>query len=345
MKKLIFCALLCAVPALAQDAPNPVTSPEVKPETAPFDWQIRLQKGQKFRSTTEMTMKMAQNVPGATPKTTSRLQTDSKTRFVLDQNVLSSDANGAKIEIVYREMKQNVRVIQNGKLQYDSAKPPKGSDAMPDVAKSIVGARIRYTLSPTGQVSEVQGFQEYFDRVWAGTGKGKSAAQQKAFRQTFEKFMSPDALKTLFEQSMGSLPPGPVALGESWNYKVAVPAAMMLIPSISGKRTFAGRRNNLVVIDEKASFSTNGANKIALPRAANSQGAAATMQLALSGAQSGQTLVDEESGMVRQSRSTQRMSGKITLNNADGKGTALSLPLDALVETTSTTVLLVPDAG
>lgn len=340
---LLSSVLLCAVPALAQDAPSAATTAET-PSVAPLDWQIRLQSGQKFRTTVETTMKTAQNVPGPRPRTTSRLQTESKTRLVLDQNVLSSDANGARIETVYRDLKQTLRVMQNGKLQFDSAKPPQGSDVLSDVTKSIIGARIRYTLNHRGEISDVQGFEEYFNRIWASSGKGQSAAQQKAFRQTFEKMMSPQAFKTMFEQSMGALPPGSVGVGESWNYKLAVPAAMTFIPSVSGKRTFVGRQNNLVVIDETATFSTNRANKIALPKPANSPGAVQTMQIALSGAQSGQTLVDESSGMARQSRLKMRMHGKIALNNSDGKGSALALPLDALMEINATTQQLSPDA-
>lgn len=342
MKKLILSALLCAIPAWAQDAPPAV--PQVAPQNAPFDWQIRLKNGQKFRTTMQITLKMAQGVPGATPKTTSKIETQSQTRFVFDQNVLSSDPSGAQIEIVYREMKQNIRVMQNSKLQFDSATAPQGNAAMSDIAKRIVGARIRYTLSARGKVSDVQGFEEYFNRIWATTGKGKSAAEQATFRRTFEKMMSPQALKSLFEQSRGALPVGPVALGESWTYQVTAPAAVAVMPSIRGKRTFAARRDGLVVIDETATFGTNGNNPITLPKTANSQGAAPTMRVAISGAQSGQTLVDEATGMARESRFTQRMKGQFTINNADGKGTTITVPLDSLTQTTSKTQLLPPDA-
>lgn len=99
MKKLLFLlALGAASPALSQDAAPVPIAPVA---AAPFRWQLRLNAGQKWRTTTDTLTRTTQQLPpmggaGATGAALS-MKTVARNRVVTEQTVISSDEKGARI--------------------------------------------------------------------------------------------------------------------------------------------------------------------------------------------------------------------------------------------------------
>ncbi|PQV62782.1 hypothetical protein B1R32_12229 [Abditibacterium utsteinense] len=346
MKPWLFVALATSfgtafgtsAPLWAQDAPATVVG------ATPFNWQIRLRAGQKFRTTLNTSAKMTMAMPmlPAAPgkvatKVPAPIETNSTSRTVFEQNVLSSDEKGARIELIYRESTQ--KIVTGNEPANEATK------IASDTFKNMVGARLIYTLSPQGKVSDLQGVDEYVARMIGGANENQSEEQRKIdnmMRESMQKALSREALESMFEKSSGNLPTAPVALGESWKTKIEMPVIMGIKVGDTGTRTFAGREGDLVVISENSVIENDPNTKLDFPLPTNPDKTipAPTAKFAMKGVSQGETKVDEKTGMVRSRRSNQKTNVTATMENIDGKGGKMEMTMDMTDESTSTTELL-----
>ncbi|HEX9997579.1 MAG TPA: DUF6263 family protein [Abditibacterium sp.] len=350
MKKLaILLALSATSPVMAQDqaaAPLANTAPVTAPDTAPFQWKLRLQAGQKLRTTSETLSLNSQQMPAMKGMEGGmNMENTSKVRFIIDQNVLSVDEKGARIEMIYREMTQTSRVMQGGKLVYDSANPPAEMKGFADMGKNIVGAQLSFLLSPQGKISEIEGVEAYANRVLEGTEKAvtpspQTEAAQKNIREMMKGMMSSEFLEKTLSAAYGAMPTTPVALGASWNFESTMPM-MGTTFTDSGKNTFRSRAKGIVSISQSGSFTSDAGAAFKVPLPANKLGEPAPVsQLDLSGTSTGEIEVDEASGLTLKSRISQRMNGEMVISGMAGKGSILTIPMQMESETTSTTEIL-----
>ncbi len=345
MKKLLLCALLCAAPTLGQDTPVAAPNLETRPETAPFKWQLHMEAGQRFRTTLETSSQTSQKMPAFGAKgAASSMETTSKSRVVLDQNVLSVDENGARVEMLYREVTQSMRMVQGDKEIYDSARPPAALKDMADIGKTIVGASVSYRLNSKGEISDIQDVEEVLDRIVAGLEKSVTPGPQKAatqamLRQGMQAFLSPDFIKNWLGTSYRALPAQAVRRGESWNYSVALPM-MGTVFTHNGKGTFVSRDNGTVTLAQVGDFSTDAGAEFKIPLPKPRGGAAPVSQLDLHGTSVGEIVVDEATGMTLKTRITQTLEGEMIMNGLMGKGSVLTIPMKVTTESTSTTEML-----
>ncbi len=353
MKKLLFTLALGALtpalqaPVFAQDAAVQNLAPLA--DTAPFEWRLRLTAGQKFLTTTDTSSQTSQQMPampGAKAGQETSTQSNSKTHLVIEQNVLSSDEKGARVEVTYRELTQTNKTLQGDKVIYDSENPPAGMKGISDISQSLVGAKISYLLSASGEISEVQGVEEYLERLSAGLEKGiagtpGAAALQKTMRASMAGFLSPDAIKNFLGTSYRTMPTQAVAPGGTWKYSLTVPV-MGTSFTQSGQSTFVSRENGIVKIAQKGDFSTDaGAEfKVPLGVARDPKTPAPVTQLDLHGVSTGEVSVDEASGMTLRNRTLQTLEGEIVMSGLTGKGSTLSIPMKLRSETLATTVEL-----
>ena len=354
MKKLPFLLALGALtpalqaPIFAQDAPlAPVQNLAPLADVAPFEWRLRLTAGQKFLITTDTSSQTSQQMP-AMPraKTGLRTETIAKTHMVVEQNVLSSDEQGARLEMTYREITQATKSLQGDKVIYDSENPPAGMKAMSNISKSLVGAKISYLLSPNGEISDVQGVEAYLERLSAGLEKGiegtpVAAETQKTMRASMAGFLSPEAIKNFFGSTYRTMPTQAVAPGGSWKYALTMPM-MGTSFTQSGESTFVARENGLVRITQKGDFSTDAGAEFKVPMGAarDPKTPAPITQLDLHGVSTGEASVDEQTGMTMQSRTTQDMEGEMVMSGMTGKGSTLSIPMKMRSESLTSTVEL-----
>lgn len=349
MKKLLFLIALSAAtpalkPAFAQAVPPANLAPAPQ---APFRWQLQLRAGQKFLTTTNSLSETSQQMPAMPGRATTgaplTMQNKSQSHMVVEQDVMSSDAKGARVEVIYRDITQSSVMRQGDKVVFDSAHPPDAMKNMDAMSKSLVGARVSYLISPQGQISDVQGVEEYLDHLSQGMAKAfgqtpAGVAQQKSMRQMMSSFLSPDLIKYSFGQAYRALPTAPVALGESWKYTTTMPV-MGTTFTQSGQGTFVSRADGIVTIAQKGEFSTDGGAEFKVPGMAAGTGKtpAPISQLDLHGTSSGQITVDEASGQTLHSHTTQSMEGDLVMYGLTGKGSAMTMPMKMKVETTSQT--------
>ncbi len=347
MKKLLFLLALGAAPpvlhpvfAQTQSAPVPVI------QGAPFQWRLNLKAGQKFLTTTGTTsdtgMEMS-TMPGA-PKTGAPLwmETRSQTRMVIEQNVLSSDAKGARVEMIYRDITQSSVIRQGDKVIYDSAQAPDSAKNTDEMFKAMVGARLSYLLSPDGQISDVEGIEEFLKHLDEGAeamGQTPEAATaRKTARATMSTFISPDMVKQMFGETYRAMPKVPVELGGTWKHTSAMPM-MGTTFTQSGQSTFVSRTGNVVAIKQKGALFIDGGAQLEIPNVAarDEKTPAPITQLDLSGTSSGEITLDELTGMTLGSRTTQSMEGDMVMSGLSGKGSVLTIPMRMKTETTSQT--------
>ena len=345
MKKLfLLIALGGVMPAfqsrvLAQEAP---TFAAVPTATAPFKWRLRLKAGQKWITTTETSTQNSQQMPtmpdtkaGALPT----MDNVSKSRTVIEQNVLSNDDEGARVEMIYREITQDTRMTQGDKVIYDSKTAPETLGKLTDLFKALEGTCISYRLSNQGQVSDVQGVEAYLERFKAALdtatqttpGLSKFSAQVGAF-------LSPEAIKNSLGDLYRTLPTTPIALGESWKYNFTKPVMGTTLTQ-NGQNTLTSRQNEVVTIAQSGEFSTDGGAqiKIPLPTMGDDKAPAPISQLDLGGTLNGEITIDERSGLILRSHATQNLEGELVMSGAMGRGSRMSIPMKMTVEMESTT--------
>ena len=352
MKKLLFLlALSAATPTLKpvfageQAALFPALAPA--PDGAPFHWQLRLKTGQKFLTTTDTNTESSQQMPATPGKPATgaplTMNSTSKTHMTIEQNVLSSDEKGARVEVVYRDITQTSVMRVGDKVVYDSAHPPDSLKNMGDMFKGMIGARVSYLVSPGGQISDVQGVEEYLKHMSEGMDKGagqtpEEVAQRKTMREAVKGFLSPDMIRYVFGETYRAMPKAPVAHLGSWKYTSAIPL-MGTTFTQSGQGTFLSRADGLVTIAQKGELSTDGGAEFKVPGvgAGTAQNPAPVTQLDLSGTSSGQITLDETSGLTMNSRTEQNMEGDLVMYGLVGKGSTMTIPMKMKTEATSQT--------
>ncbi len=366
MKKPLFFVLLSAVspaiwvPAQAQDtAPLPVQNvAPLSTNAAPFRWKLNLKAGQKWVTTTDTSTESVQTMPampakpaaqGAKTEAPAEMLTLTKTHMVTEQNVLSSDETGARVEMTYREMSQQTRTTQGEKVVFDSANPPAGMEGLAAMTKGFVGAKISFLLSPSGQISDVLGAEEYVERMLKGMEEGlkntpNAAGTLSMLRAMMKSTMSSEAIKNSFGQTYNAMPKTPIPLGESWKTSVVLPV-MGTSFTQNNENTFASRQGGLVTLGQKGEFSTDaGAEfKIPLPAPRDPKTPAPITQMDMRGALSGETVIDEATGMMMSSRMTQTMAGEMVMSGLTGKGSILTIPMRMKTEIVATTREIQPE--
>ena len=349
MKKLLLTlafigVLSAAKPGQAQDAPTAPVALPAGVAAAPFVWQLRLKAGQKWLTTTETSTQTSQQMPvmpgmprGAAPL---QIETTAQTRTTTEQNVVSSDEKGARVEFIYRGITQNTKMRQGDKVVYDSATPTGAMKNMGEMLKAMTGARISYLVAPDGEISDVQGVEDYLNRMSQGiekafAGAPGAAAQQETQRKSMSAFLSPDTLKSSFGASNHAMPKTSVAPGETWKYSVTTPI-MGTAFTQNGEATFVSRLNGVVTIAQKGSFSTDAGAEFKMPGAAprTKNAPAPITQLDLQGTSSGEITVDENTGMTLSSHITQNLEGEIVMSGLTGKGSTLTIPMKMKAEST-----------
>ena len=348
MKKLLFLlALSAATPAL-----KPAFAQQL-PAVAPFSWALHLRAGQKFLTTNDTSSLTSQQMPvmPGMPKNAApiKMETKAQTHMTIEQNVLSSDDKGARIEVIYRDISQSSIVRQGDKVVYDSAHPTDALKNMDAMFKAMNGARLSYLLSNDGQISDVQGVEDYLKHLTQGMEKafGKTpgaGAQQKTMSETMGTFMSPDLIKRSLGEAYRTMPGAPVKLGGTWKYTTTLPV-MGTTFTQSGAGTFQSRAAGIVTIAQTGKFSTDGGAEFKIPGVLPKAGTPAPItQLDLRGDSSGQISVDESTGLTVESRTTQNMEGELVMSGLTGVGSTMTIPMKIQTVTTSQTKEVKPTA-
>ncbi|MGK7311847.1 MAG: DUF6263 family protein [Candidatus Longimicrobiales bacterium M2_2A_002] len=105
-----------------------------------------------------------------------------------------------------------------GRQVYDSEDPDQATGpAMPAAtAGALIGASFDMKVTPDGRVQSVRGVEELMDRMMEPLGElpPEEASQARAM---LENTFGEDEMRSMLQQSLATLPDGPVGRGDTWS--------------------------------------------------------------------------------------------------------------------------------
>ena len=284
------------------------TAQERTPE-AKLEMRLRLKAGETYRLKTTIEQRINQAAASAPANAQAKPQATEQVIAVgYGMTVQAVDASGnMKVATRY----DSVLLRQKGPagaVEYDSAKEPK---QVPQAARpfaALVGLGFTTNVTPTGQVTAVEGLDEMFAAMVRKLELPEGPARAAVEKALSEQFGA-DAMKQTLQNLFGPYPDGPVAVGESWRRRVTVSKGFPVV--IESEYTLAGRDDGVARVAVKATLSPNeAAGPVDL--------GTGKMTYELRGEQSGTAEVDEATGWTRSLATTQTLAGTLRFQGGGG---------------------------
>lgn len=264
--------------------------------------RLRLKKGESYKLRMTTDQKISQTIQGK--------QVDmSQTMGIgFTYHVREVDADGtAAVKLTYDSVlfKQDGPL---GKIEYDSSNPPETVHPMAKGFAALTGQSFSMRLSPQGQIKSVEGVDAMFTRVMQNIDVPDArvkATLEKKLKQQF----GDDALKEMMENTMAIYPDKPVAIGDSWSKKVVVTKGFAI--TLENTWTLKDRKDGVAVVDVQSKITpSQNAKPIEMGMMKVRQD--------ISGSQEGQMEISEATGWPVRAGMTQKLSGKMHVEQGPG---------------------------
>lgn len=137
--------------------------------------------------------------------------------FTLRHQVLDvADDGAADVRVTYESM----RLVQDGPMvhrEFDSESDEPPGDPMAMMLSKLVGVSFDMTAAPDGEVRRVAGMENMVEAIAAGVdGVGPETAAP--MRAVVDDMFTEEAMQSMMQQSMQTLPDGPIAAGATWSH-------------------------------------------------------------------------------------------------------------------------------
>jgi len=189
-----------------------------------------------------------------------------------------------------------------GKVSYDSANPPA---TIPEAAlgyAALVGKGFSAKMTPTGDITDVQGVDEMIAQMLDTLGVPEGSARAELEASLRSQFGG-EALKESFEKAAFFYPDKPVAVGDSWSRPIALESGMPMI--LDTTWTLKARKNGIATVEARSNVQPN-------PGAKPLEMAGMTITYELSGEQTGTMELDEKTGWPVSATMKQNLTGQIS---------------------------------
>ena len=144
-----------------------------------------------------------------------------------------------------------------GEYDYDSEKdkePP--ADGPAAMQARMVGQSFTMKMTPTGKVTDVQGYDKVLEAMTKGAGE-EAAAARAQLKQMFNN----DTFKGMMQQMAPPLPDGKVGKGDTWDNQFIVKMPMVGGMTFTLKSTLADIKDNNVQISQDIKVELKGGDK------------------------------------------------------------------------------------
>lgn len=192
-----------------EESPKQPIAPPSPPQEEAVTLQIKWQLGKQYQQTLEL----SQESDITTPFTKEPVKQTLYNRQETAVNVLHIHEDG-QADLEFRFLRQAVDLKSPMMmLAFDSAQEESkdGGHPLASLYRRLMGASLRYTLSPQGQVSQVTGLKEMMNLV---------AGENPQTRMAMEQFLSERQITQMLENSNAeNLPGKPVKPGDTWTLK------------------------------------------------------------------------------------------------------------------------------
>lgn len=232
-------------------------------------------------------------------------------------------AVGDWVEVTYTRM----RFKQNGpmgQIDYDSDAPPAHIPMAARGFSGLVGQSFSMEFSAKGEVINIVGIDDMTARVIDSMdlpeGPAKQAAQDMVKLQVNE-----ESLKQMMSMSSAMFPPGPVAIGDTWDDTQSISG--MLPMTVASRFTLVDWDDETATLD---TVGTIGPNPDAQPFDLND----VQIDGEMTGTQSGQVVLDRRTGLTRSSTIKQDMEGGMTMLMGNGGAVEIDMAIKGTVTMT-----------
>ena len=209
----------------------------------------------------------------------------------------------------------------SGAVEYDSANPPKQPAPAARAFAVLPGLSFKMTVTPAGTVKSVDGVNEMLAEVVRRLSLPEGPERRNVQKALSEQF-GDAAMKQNMQDLFALYPPRPVAVGESWDHKVAVSRGFPVV--IDGAYTLKGRGGGVAEIALKDKLSPNDA-------AGPVELGTGKMAYELTGAQRGTARVDEATGWTQSLATEQELTGTLRFKTAGNVETMIPVTVKSKV--------------
>jgi hypothetical protein len=270
--------------------------------------QLKLDKGKTYYQRTVLDQRITQAVMGQQQVVNISIGTG------LKLDVLDVDAQGnMRIRHTFTWcMSQQAGPMAN--IRYDSAKqstPPAGAEAF----AAILGQSYFVTLSPKGEVLDVNGVEEMREAVRKRLPAGADTSPSMS---ALASYLDKRGIKEMAESLLSVYPKKPVEVGESWSEKRVVSLGFGLITESTC--TLQKREAGVATIGIVASVRSN-------PEMPPIDAGGMKMKFEVAGTQEGTVRVAEATGLILSDQSTQQLKGEIKASSAAAAAPMMAIPV------------------
>jgi len=255
--------------------------------------QLNLKQGDVFKLMTSTRQSIKQSVMGMA--TTIQQNND----MYLKQEVTKVNEKGdATLQVTYERIVSTTENAMTGKMTFDSDKDTVGEGEMAAAYKPLIGATFSYTLDKQGKVLAVEGMDALMDKVLAGAG---DELQSQTMKKTFEQMFGEESMTSMMQGMNAIYPTTQIGVGDTWGAENTLGGGMGMVL----KNTF--KLENIEA--DKSVVSMTG--EISTDASSGIEISGISVSYSLEGNSEGTMEIDRKSGMVLNSKTTQKIKGSV----------------------------------
>ncbi|MEM1108281.1 MAG: DUF6263 family protein [Planctomycetota bacterium] len=284
-----------------------------------IDLSMNLEPGDSFTMELLMEQDIDQNMMGRP------IGIDQTIGLTMRFDVLDkpADSGGDWMSCTYTR----VRFKQNGPMgnaDFDSENPPANVPMTAWGFAGLTGQVIEMEFAPGGEVVQIEGVDAMIANM-LDTIDLPEGPQRNAARDLIRTQVSEDMLKQMMGMFAALSPPGPVAIGDTWNDTQVIGGMMPM--SISNDLKLVGFDGDTATLDVTGTISPD---PDAEPFDINNM----QVEAELTGTQAGQVVMDRRTGWAKSSKTTQKMEGGMIMLMENGGELEVDMTIDSTVTMT-----------
>ena len=269
------------------------------PEGQGIVLQLNFKPGEVYEYHSESRMVVVERVLGNEVKTTNDM--DIALRFEVGER----EAGGTSMDVTYQKLALRVHNLMLH-AEYDSDDSARGRLGPFGNVRGLVGKKFGVLVHPNGQVEKITGLDTLLRNLDA---ENAGDPLSNATASYVQKAVSDTAIRAMLTESFHFYPGRPVRIGDEWsNVHRSVSSIGDLV--LHNTYRLTNIKNGVAIIDVDATMVSDSSTK----KTGDAAGIMKGVTLDLRGALHGAMSVEVATGMLREGKSRQEMTGSITIS-------------------------------
>lgn len=179
----------------------------------------------------------------------------------------------------------------------------------------LLGASFQMKITPLGKVEQVKGLKTMFANIQK---KISDRRRERPMLESLKGQFNGKSIKGLFERFLDIYPKDSVGVGDSWRKTIVAPLAKPVIAE--NIWTLKERKNGIAIIQNKADIRPDSNAKPTVERGAKTS-------YKLEGVQNGMMEVEESTGLIRECKLNQELTGETRIVTMGKETTERIIPM------------------